>query len=157
MIFSHGGNLNKLAELAGRHQDEILDFSANINPLGPPKSLRSVLCRNIDQLSHYPDPDAAELTKKLAVQFNVAQERIVLGNGSTEILYALPRVLNRRRAMLPVPSYIDYATASRHAGLTIAECMLQAEDNFSIDWQALAGLLIWPILNGCLSWSGVIR
>jgi L-threonine-O-3-phosphate decarboxylase len=141
MIFSHGGNLNKLAELAGRHQDEILDFSANINPLGPPESLRSVLCRNIDQLSHYPDPDAAELTKKLAVQFNVAQERIVLGNGSTEILYALPRVLNRRRAMLPVPSYIDYATASRHAGLTIAECMLQAEDNFSIDWQALAGLL----------------
>jgi adenosylcobyric acid synthase len=141
MIFPHGGNLNKIAELTGRSQDEILDFSANINPLGPPESLRSVLCRNIDQLSHYPDPDAAELTSKLAVQFNVAQDRIVLGNGSTEILYALPLVLNRWRAVLPVPSYVDYAIASRMAGLTIVEYMLQAEDNFAIDWQALAGLL----------------
>jgi cobyric acid synthase CobQ/L-threonine-O-3-phosphate decarboxylase len=142
MTFPHGGNLHKIAEAAGRPQAEILDFSANINPIGPPEALRSVLCRTIDSLSHYPDPEGTELSKKLASRFQVSPERIILGNGSTEILYALPRVLNRPRAVLPVPSYIDYATASRKARLTVEEYLLRAADGFAIDWQALAGLLL---------------
>ena len=51
----HGGNRNRLAQLAGKAPDEILDFSANINPLGPPDWLRPVISRNLGELVHYPD------------------------------------------------------------------------------------------------------
>ncbi len=42
MTERHGGDLRLLAERAGRPAGEILDFSANINPLGPPEGLRPV-------------------------------------------------------------------------------------------------------------------
>ena len=35
MTERHGGNIVKLAAAAGRPAGEILDFSANINPLAP--------------------------------------------------------------------------------------------------------------------------
>ena len=59
MAPGHGGNLRELAARAGRPADELLDFSASINPLGPPECLREVLGRGIEQLVHYPDPDCA--------------------------------------------------------------------------------------------------
>ena len=54
MAARHGGNLRDLARQSGLDQDQILDFSASINPLGPPESLRPVLARSIDRLAHYP-------------------------------------------------------------------------------------------------------
>ena len=62
----HGGNLRALAQQAGRPCEEILDFSASINPLGPPQCLRAVLSRNIESLVHYPDPDSRELVSAIA-------------------------------------------------------------------------------------------
>ena len=57
----HGGNLSELARLAGKSPEDILDFSANINPLGPPEWLRPMISRHVSRLTHYPDPDAGEL------------------------------------------------------------------------------------------------
>ena len=36
---AHGGNLRQAAERYGISEEEILDFSANINPLGPPPAV----------------------------------------------------------------------------------------------------------------------
>ncbi|GAG42765.1 unnamed protein product, partial [marine sediment metagenome] len=43
MSSGHGGNLRELAARAGRPVGDILDFSANINPLGPPQWLRALM------------------------------------------------------------------------------------------------------------------
>ena len=59
---THGGNLRQLARLAGCAPHDILDFSANMNPLGPPEWLRRIVGRHVSDLVHYPDPDCAELT-----------------------------------------------------------------------------------------------
>ena len=101
---------------AGRPVDELLDFSASINPLGPPECLREVLGRGIEQLVNYPDPDCVELVAAIAAHDRVPRERIVVGNGSSEILFALARACDGDRAVIPVPSYIDYAAAVRQAG-----------------------------------------
>src|ERR1035441_446120 len=116
MANKHGGNLRELAKRAGRDQDQILDFSASINPLGPPDGLRAALARGIDRVVHYPDPDCTELVEVLAQRHKVAAEQIVVGNGSTEIFYALARGLAFGRAVIPVPSYSDYAAAMQAAG-----------------------------------------
>jgi adenosylcobyric acid synthase len=56
-LSAHGGNLRKLAQMAGMPPRDLLDFSAGINPLGPPEWLRAVVSANLSDVEHYPDPD----------------------------------------------------------------------------------------------------
>ncbi len=141
MTFGHGGHLRRLAERAGRKAEEMLDFSANINPLGPPPSLRAAISRTLDQVVHYPDPDCAELVQTLADNYGVSSDQIVVGNGSTEILYALARSFRRARAVIPVPSYTDYADASRLAGMEVETISLEEASGFALDWCRFEGHL----------------
>ena len=133
----HGGNLRALAQQAGRPCEEILDFSASINPLGPPTCLRAVLSRHIESLVHYPDPDSRELVSAIAKCYSVPDSQIVVGNGSTELLYALTHAAALTRAVIPAPSYIDYATAARRAGMEVHTLPLRESDGFALDWQEL--------------------
>jgi adenosylcobyric acid synthase len=137
MEAGHGGNLLQLARRAGRDPDQILDFSASINPLGPPEGLRAVLARSIERLVHYPDPDCGELVQLLAQRYGVARDQVVVGNGSTEILFAVPRAVACRRAVIPVPAYIDYAAAMQAAGREVVLLPLREDADFALDWQTL--------------------
>ncbi len=117
MATGHGGNLRELAQRAGLDRDQILDFSASINPLGPPDGLRAVLARSIDRLVHYPDPDCTELVELLARRHRRGRgadrrRQRLDGDSSLPWRGRLPFA----RAVIPVPSYIDYAAAVQAAG-----------------------------------------
>lgn len=137
----HGGNLRKLMAAAGRPGGEILDFSANINPLGLPDWFRPLISAQIGSVAHYPDPDCTGLVESIAVRYGVQKEEIVAGNGSTEILHLLPRVLPARRAVIPVPSYVDYALAAELAGLAVEKVFLDEEEGFALSLAALEARL----------------
>ncbi|MBM3334268.1 threonine-phosphate decarboxylase, partial [Candidatus Sumerlaeota bacterium] len=137
----HGGNLRQLAALSGRPAREIPDFSANINPLGPPEWLRSVVSRELETVVHYPDPDASSLAEALARRHAVARDEVIVGNGSSELLCALPRALGVSRAVIAVPSYIDYAKAARVAGLEVETFALAESAGFNLDLVALGSVL----------------
>jgi adenosylcobyric acid synthase len=122
--FAHGGNLHQLARAAGKSEQDLLDFSANINPLGPPEWLRSVISGQVSRLQHYPDPDCSQLIEALADRYQVGPDEVVAGNGATELLYLLPRVLDRKRAVVLVPAYVDYARAALQAGLAVESISL---------------------------------
>lgn len=131
-INRHGGNLRELAQLSGRPAKDILDFSANINPLGPPEWMRTLISSQIDSLIHYPDPDCTELRKVIASRYQITPDEVLIGNGSTEILHLLPGALRLARAVIPVPSYSDYAVACELAGLEIKKLTLKETDGFEI-------------------------
>jgi cobyric acid synthase CobQ/L-threonine-O-3-phosphate decarboxylase len=133
----HGGNLRELARDAGCAQTTLLDFSANINPLGPPDCLRPAVSLALEQVAHYPDPESHELVAAIARHAGAPAERIVVGNGSTELLFTLARALKRRRAVIPVPCYVDYLTAAREAEMEIAPLSLDERAGFALDWSAL--------------------
>ncbi|HTY22944.1 MAG TPA: cobyric acid synthase [Desulfomonilaceae bacterium] len=137
-IFKHGGNLTRLSRISGRREDEILDFSANINPLGPPEWFRSVVSASLSKVIHYPDPDCTELVEAIAERYQALPQQIVAGNGSAEILHLVPRSLNARRAVIPVPSYADYASSSTTAGLEVETLTLQEKEGFRLDLSSLA-------------------
>ncbi len=137
-MLNHGGHIRLLAQQAGRPVEKLIDFSANINPLGPPESFRAVASRALERIVHYPDPDSAELIDALSSAWDVPPQQILVGNGSTEILYALARSLDARRAVIPVPSYADYATAAGLAGLDIETLALEETDDFQPDFDRLA-------------------
>lgn len=137
MMERHGGNLRRISEQAKRDSGEILDFSANINPLGPPPDFRAVIGRQIDSLVHYPDPDCTEITEAFAARYSVPADEIVFGNGSTELLYLLPTILQKKRAVIVVPAYVDYERAAELAGLEIKPFYLQPDNNFTLDFNLL--------------------
>ena len=137
MNFGHGGNVGLLAERAGLPREEILDFSASINPQGPPGHLRSLVNRSLEDVIHYPDPYASGLAAAIADHHDLSSRQIVVGNGSTEILFALPRVLGVSAAVIPVPSYLDYRTAATREGLHVEVVALNEVDGFAIPWTAL--------------------
>lgn len=129
----HGGNIRKLAKASGRPTKDLLDFSANINPLGPPEWLRSLISSQLSSIVHYPDPDCSLLKASIATCYGSREEGVLVGNGSTEIIHSLPRALPIHRALIPVPSYSDYANAVELAGKTAEKIFLKEEESFQLD------------------------
>jgi cobyric acid synthase CobQ/L-threonine-O-3-phosphate decarboxylase len=135
----HGGNVRKLALEAGRSPEELLDFSANINPLGPPDWFRPLISSRLSSLVHYPDPDSSSLKASISDHFGVKEEDVLVGNGSTEIIHSLPRALPVRAALIPVPSYSDYVNAIELAGKPVEKIFLKEEEAFQLDLSLLDG------------------
>lgn len=135
--FKHGGHMRLIANKAGLSEKEILDFSANINPLGLPEWFRPVVSASLSDLVNYPDPHCTPLVKALCDQWLLSPDEVLFGNGSTELLYTLPRAFEKKRAVIPVPSYADYATACELAGLSVEKLALLEEENFIFDTERL--------------------
>ena len=131
--FKHGGHIRLIANKAGLSEKEILDFSANINPLGLPEWFRPVVSASLSDLVNYPDPHCKPLVTALCDQWRLSPDEVLFGNGSTELLYIIPRAFSKNRAVIPVPSYADYATACRLAGLSVEKLTLLEEESFVLD------------------------
>jgi len=141
MTSTHGGNLRALAAKAGLRCEDVLDFSASINPLGPPECVRAVISRQVDALVHYPDPHSSDLVAAIAAAYAVEADQIIVGNGSSEILFALASAIKLPRALVPVPSYIDYATAAQRAGMQVDTLTLREDEGFALNLGELEGRL----------------
>ena len=61
--YTHGGDIRTARAQAGR---EVLDFSANLNPLGMPAGVRRAAEAAVAGAIHYPDPFCRELTAAIA-------------------------------------------------------------------------------------------
>lgn len=140
--FEHGGNIHRASQEAVENGGQILDFSANINPLGPPEWLRPILSRELDQVFHYPDPENLRLVSAIAKHLDVDSNSVVAGNGTTELLYSMMRALPCTRVVIPVPSYVDYVRAAEIAGKEVLLFDLKEEDEFSLNVSDLQKILL---------------
>jgi len=108
----HGGNLQWAASLAGIMPEQILDFSASINPLGVPKSAIAAIQSHLTDLSHYPDPEYTLLRQALGRFHHLSPEWILAGNGVAELLTWVGRDLSQLSAtVLFTPAFTDYYRA----------------------------------------------
>ncbi len=139
--FDHGGHLTRLATVSGRTVEDIVDFSANINPLGLPDWFRPLVSRTLESVVHYPDPDCSKIVEAVSSRYAVAPEEVLVGNGSTEILHLIPRVTAAGRAVIPMPAYADYAKVSQLAGLEVEPLILQESQGFALDLSLFNSLI----------------
>ncbi len=137
----HGGNLTHLSRTSGIARDKIIDFSANINPLGLPEWFRPLVSSALESVAHYPDPENAGLISAVSKRYGITSDEAIVGNGSTEILHLLTRVVKVNRAIIPVPAYSDYAQAAANAGLEILKFRLQESDDFILNFKSLESAL----------------
>lgn len=122
----HGGNI---------YGNEIeYDFSVNLNPLGPPDSVRDALAAALNHVEEYPDPEYRELRRGLANYWQLAEEQIVPGNGASELIPGIIRTLSPKTCMVTAPCYSGYETALNAAAPScrIHRIPLRAEDDFTL-------------------------
>ncbi|MBI4688884.1 MAG: threonine-phosphate decarboxylase [Nitrospirae bacterium] len=130
----HGGNIYGFAEEIGIDEKKIIDFSASINPLGIPKIIRNEIGSYSRYLANYPDPDAKKLRHKIAGYYGIKPDTILCGNGSTELIYLIPRVLKPKKVLIPVPTFSEYERACKTSnGLRVTSYELKKANDFGLD------------------------
>ncbi|MFC4775285.1 cobyric acid synthase [Paenibacillus sp. GCM10023252] len=131
--YGHGGDLRTAAEAFGVPQDEFLDYSSNMNPLGPPPSVREALLHYADVIGQYPDPAIRGLRAKLAAYHGVTDDAVLVGNGAAELIDLVARVHGAGVTGLAVPCFGEYGDAVRKASGTVKAVQLNEEYGF--EWQ----------------------
>lgn len=129
MELIHGGDVYSARE---HMQGEILDFSANLNPLGLPEGVRRVLRKSVDESVHYPDPLCRELCAAIAEHEGVSREMVLCGNGAADLIFRLCLALCPRRALIPAPTFAEYEQALRAVGCEVERHLLREEDEFRL-------------------------
>ena len=125
MKYIHGGD---------RYQNKgMLDFSANINPLGMPKGCMEAAMRGIRESVYYPDYAGRELVSKLARVEGTSSENILLGNGAAELIYAICYTLMPKKALLAVPCFQEYEEALKVVGCKCEYYPLKREKEYQLD------------------------
>ncbi len=113
----HGGDLEKVAYKFGLSPENIVDFSANINFLGSPSSLRETIINSLNKMESYPEIDAAGVSKAISNYYGIDSSEILCGNGASELIYALVQALKSGRILIPCPTFSEYEGGVRGAGL----------------------------------------
>ncbi|MGD1849690.1 MAG: threonine-phosphate decarboxylase CobD [Cyanophyceae cyanobacterium] len=138
-IPTHGGNLKWAAAIAQCSPGEILDFSASINPLGPPQSVLNALQNAIENqraLTAYPDPNYTRLREAIAQHHHIDPDWIFPGNGAAELFTWIARdCVNCSTVYLPVPAFADYGRALKALDIPITPIPLSLEPgNTHLPW-----------------------
>lgn len=132
----HGGDVWSVAAEYAVPAEELLDFSANVNPRGLPASaLRQLLSDAADTrlLMRYPDPRALRLRAALSGRIGVPSDSIVVGEGAEALLMATLRAFGARHCLVPVPAFSEYARACGACGITLHPVPLDPASNFQLN------------------------
>ena len=124
MQAEHGGNILMY--------ENVLDFSANINPLGTPKEVIEAAQAAVMISGGYPDPFCRGLTDALAKRLEVPQENIVCGNGAADIIFRLVHALRPEKANLLAPTFSEYEAALRETGCEVSKVFLSEKNGFEV-------------------------
>ncbi|WP_445490597.1 threonine-phosphate decarboxylase CobD [Niallia sp. 03133] len=138
---SHGANPNYLYEQMNISPPQSLfDFSANINPLGPPKVLKQKWASLYDTIQYYPDPNGRMLIKKIAEKENIKEEQLLLGNGAAELISLIGRMLTGKRVLLIQPTFSEYEQVCKVNNCEVSYYMVNDED-WLLQMESLEGSL----------------
>ncbi|MBC8552993.1 MAG: threonine-phosphate decarboxylase [Candidatus Brocadiales bacterium] len=121
MLNGHGGNVKQLCEKYGLNLDEIIDFSASINPLGCPAYIRNAVAEQFNDIQHYPDSQCTDLRKAIAEKTPCNESNVIIGNGSNELFYLIPRALQPKKGVLLQPTFAEFSDAFRNSNVEVIE------------------------------------
>lgn len=131
MLNGHGGNINQICSKYGLNPDEVIDFSASINPLGCPEGVRMAITERFDDIRNYPDSECSSLKKAIADKVPCNESNIIVGNGSNELFYLIPRALKPKQGILLQPTFSEFKDALSNANVEVVE-IVNDDGNFPI-------------------------
>lgn len=137
----HGGNIYKTAASQGVSPQDIVDFSANINPVGLSAKGQAAILSHLDEIIHYPDPNNMDLLNIASTVLHVPDEYILFGNGAAQLLYALMEVKGLQQVIVPAPGFSEYALAAKAQDLNVRSYQLtlalEPQLHFTVPYELL--------------------
>ncbi len=133
----HGGGVFRAARELGLPLEQILDFSASINPLGMPERVLQAATAALGTSVHYPEIDALSLVDVLSEYHGLAHANLLAGSGSTELIYLIAHCFRPKRALVVTPAFSEYARALQQVGCRVDAFPLAAGDDFRFAAEAV--------------------
>lgn len=133
----HGSDLETIEKIYGIKKEDIVSFSANVNPLGISPKLKSTLAERIDAIMSYPDREYTNLRKRIAEYVRTDLENIIVGNGSTELISLFIQIKRPKKALIIGPTYSEYEREISLGGGAARYYRLEEENDFALDIQKL--------------------
>ena len=134
---THGGDVERWAQWADVEAGEIIDFSTSINPLGPPPLARRAFTASYGEISRYPELYGEKLKEALAKRHRMNPAEVLVGNGSTQLIYLLCTTLRPRDTLVVGPAFSEYANALALAGAHIRLLSLSIDTGFKFSMDRL--------------------
>ena len=122
--FEHGGDIYT-------HRG-VIDFSANLNPLGMPKAAKDALRENVDAYEAYPDPHCSELTAALARKEGVSPDKVICTAGATDLMGRVVMAARPKTALVTAPCYSGYDQAREQGQARIVHHVLREKDGLNV-------------------------
>lgn len=113
----HGGDIYSIYENAPQEADRLVDFSANISPLGIPDAVLDAVKDGLAGAVYYPDPQTRRLKDAIGAfleqVYGVSLPRacIVCGNGAADVIYRFVLAKKPKTALLCAPTFGEYEEA----------------------------------------------
>ncbi len=114
---------------------DVIKLASNENPLGPSsKAIEAIIAATAD-LARYPDPTCFRLRNKLAEQWKVRADDIVIGNGSNELIDLLIRVFCEPgdKIITPQKSFVAYSVCAQAARVGKEEITIDDQFHWDVD------------------------
>jgi histidinol-phosphate/aromatic aminotransferase/cobyric acid decarboxylase-like protein len=134
---SHGGPTLTELESLGLRPEDVVDFSVSTNPYGPTAAMVEAIRHA--PIAPYPDPQATVARRHQGQHLGLPPERLALGNGAADLLWALARTLvgPATRVLIVEPTFCEFRAAAEAAGAETFEWRARPEDDFVIDLAAV--------------------
>lgn len=133
----HGANLFELERKYNFKIEEVMDFSSNINPLGPSPSALEHLKERLNEVSMYPDTEYVHLKNAISKYSKVSPENIVLGSGTTNLISDYIKIVNPSTSLLLSPCYSEYENELTKINSNILHYNLNYKKDFIVDIEDL--------------------
>jgi len=137
MIDGHGGNIYQLAQRLNCRTSDIVDMSANVNPLGPMPELVDHLKVSLSAIASLPEVDARGIVDAFARFHGIDPAGVMAGNGTTQLIYLIPRALEAKQALIVGPTYADYQDACVMNRVPVDRLTSHEQNGFVPDIQAI--------------------
>ncbi len=128
MLSGHGGNIKQICDTYGLNPDEIIDFSASINPLGCPEVVLKAVSEQFNDILNYPDSQCTDLRKIIADKIPCNESNVIIGNGSNELFYLIPRALQPKKGVLLQPTFGEFKDAFCNSNVDVVEIINDDKD-----------------------------
>lgn len=137
----HGSDIEKICEYYHLDKKDIVNFGANVNPLGLSENVKDAIASHLDLLSSYPDREYTSLRETLSGYCSIPADFILPGNGSSELISLLIEARAPKRTLILGPTYSEYSRELSFSGSSQEYYHLKEEDDFQLDVEDLCRTL----------------
>lgn len=119
-----------------------INFGSNTNPLGPPSKVLEILYTDLEGiLSSYPGHGNKEAIKEFSNFYDVPEETLAIGNGSTEFFFVLPKALDITEGIVIIPTFWEYDFSLKRLNRNVKYFKTSPKEGFQINFSNLEDVI----------------